>query len=246
MDRRSTARQTAQGILASKAPAPSLAFMRLVPMRLVRIPEAFDHPDWTFDVKHDGFRALAFVRGHRCVLQSRNGNTFTRWPMLCEEIAHAVRATASRRSRSKTNKYGHSVRYRRLRKSLRPSDSIQTVSPSITASLDVDHQQRGVGRLLLKTAGVMLLERGSHVWLLRRETIAQRHTLSHKRRLRASNGRQYKKSVSTDQQSYKAISRAIMDEDFELHPLSVELLTSVFVDPELSLPSHPQGFVRLP
>jgi bifunctional non-homologous end joining protein LigD len=67
--------------------------MRFRPMPLVRIPEAFNHPDWTFEVKHDGFRALAFVRGHLCVLQSRNGSTFTRWPMLCEEIAHAIRAT---------------------------------------------------------------------------------------------------------------------------------------------------------
>jgi hypothetical protein len=34
------------------------------PMPLVRIPEPFDHPDWLFELKHDGFRAVAYVDGH--------------------------------------------------------------------------------------------------------------------------------------------------------------------------------------
>jgi len=34
------------------------------PMRLLRIPEPFDHPDWIFEPKMDGFRALAHVKGH--------------------------------------------------------------------------------------------------------------------------------------------------------------------------------------
>lgn len=42
-------------------------------MPLVRIPEPFDHPDWLFELKHDGFRALAYVEGHQCRLVSRNG-----------------------------------------------------------------------------------------------------------------------------------------------------------------------------
>jgi bifunctional non-homologous end joining protein LigD len=61
-------------------------------MRLLRIPEPFDHPDFLFEPKLDGFRALAHVRGHRCELISRNGYTFKQWPQLAEEIAHAVRA----------------------------------------------------------------------------------------------------------------------------------------------------------
>jgi len=61
-------------------------------MRLLRIPEPFDHPDFIFEPKLDGFRALAHVRGHRCELVSRNGHTFKQWPQLAEEIAHAVRA----------------------------------------------------------------------------------------------------------------------------------------------------------
>jgi len=62
------------------------------PMRLLRIPEPFDHPDFLFEPKLDGFRALAHVRGHRCELVSRNVHVFKSWPQLAEEIAHAVRA----------------------------------------------------------------------------------------------------------------------------------------------------------
>jgi bifunctional non-homologous end joining protein LigD len=73
----------------TQAMAPQPSFR---PMPLVRIPEPFDHPDWLFEVKHDGFRALAHVEGHQCRLVSRNGHTFRQWPHLCEELAHAVKA----------------------------------------------------------------------------------------------------------------------------------------------------------
>ena len=60
-------------------------------MRLLRIPEPFDYLDWLYEVKFDGFRALAHVTGHHCQLISRNGHAFKTWPYLAEEIAHAVR-----------------------------------------------------------------------------------------------------------------------------------------------------------
>jgi bifunctional non-homologous end joining protein LigD len=63
----------------------------LTPMRLLRIPEPFDHPDFIFEPKLDGFRALAHVRGHHCELTSRNGHRFRQWPQLAEEVAHTVR-----------------------------------------------------------------------------------------------------------------------------------------------------------
>jgi hypothetical protein len=40
--------------------------LRATPMRLLRIPEPFDSPDFIFEPKLDGFRALAHIRGHRC------------------------------------------------------------------------------------------------------------------------------------------------------------------------------------
>ena len=61
-------------------------------MPLLRLPELFDHSDWLFEVKHDGFRALVHIDGHDCALVSRNGHTFKHWPHLCEELAHAVKA----------------------------------------------------------------------------------------------------------------------------------------------------------
>jgi ATP-dependent DNA ligase len=48
----------------------------LTPMRLLRIPEPFDHRDVVFEPKLDGYRALALIRGHRCEPVSRNGHTF--------------------------------------------------------------------------------------------------------------------------------------------------------------------------
>jgi hypothetical protein len=65
---------------------------RYSPMRLLRIPEPFDHPDFLFEPKIDGFRALAYVPGDRCELVSRRarrqpvaaarGGTRARGPLL--------------------------------------------------------------------------------------------------------------------------------------------------------------------
>lgn len=60
-------------------------------MPLVRIAEPFDDPDWIYELKLDGFRALAQINGHRCRLTSRRGHTFKQWDVLCEAMAHAVR-----------------------------------------------------------------------------------------------------------------------------------------------------------
>ena len=61
-------------------------------MPLVRIPELFDHADWLFEIKLDGFRALAHVEGHHCRLVSRRGHVFKKWDVLCTEIASALNA----------------------------------------------------------------------------------------------------------------------------------------------------------
>ena len=66
------------------------AIVPLWPMRLLRIPEAFDHPDWLFELKLDGFRTLAFLDGHHCRFVSRSAHPL-KFPELAEELAHAVR-----------------------------------------------------------------------------------------------------------------------------------------------------------
>lgn len=50
---------------------PTAAY--ICPMRLFRVFEPFDHPDWLFEVKMGGFPALAHVERNRCQVISRNG-----------------------------------------------------------------------------------------------------------------------------------------------------------------------------
>jgi bifunctional non-homologous end joining protein LigD len=45
-------------------------------MPLGRRAEPFDHPEWIFELKYDGFRALAHIKSVRCQLISRNRNPF--------------------------------------------------------------------------------------------------------------------------------------------------------------------------
>src|SRR5262249_29378041 len=59
------------------------------------IAAPFDHDDWLFELKLDGFRALVDIDGHRCTLISRRGQTFKHWPMLADELAHAVRCDSA-------------------------------------------------------------------------------------------------------------------------------------------------------
>ncbi|SRR6266568_2146830 len=46
------------------------------PMLLARKAEPFNHPEFIFEPKYDGFRALAIIRDGDCTLMSRNGNAF--------------------------------------------------------------------------------------------------------------------------------------------------------------------------
>jgi len=48
-------------------------------MPLARLQEPFDHPEWLYEVKNDGFRALAYIAEGQARLVSRNGNAFKRF-----------------------------------------------------------------------------------------------------------------------------------------------------------------------
>ena len=50
--------------------------MAFQPMPLLRRPAPFDHPEWIFELKYDGFRSLAVIQNGRTQLISRNGNPF--------------------------------------------------------------------------------------------------------------------------------------------------------------------------
>jgi len=59
-------------------------------MPLVRQREPFSRPDWLFEIKHDGFRALAYIENGSARLLSRNGNWFKSFPVLCDSLASDV------------------------------------------------------------------------------------------------------------------------------------------------------------
>jgi hypothetical protein len=73
-------------------------------MRLLRIPEPFDHPYWLYEVKFDGFRALAHVNGHHCQLVSRNGRVFKSSPYLAGERSVTMAKYSGQRAYDRVRK----------------------------------------------------------------------------------------------------------------------------------------------
>jgi bifunctional non-homologous end joining protein LigD len=56
-------------------------------MPLARLAEPFDHSDFIFEPKLDGFRALAYLEEGACRLVSRNRNAFKTFEPLAKAIA---------------------------------------------------------------------------------------------------------------------------------------------------------------
>ena len=60
---------------------------RIVPMMARLTDKPFDHPDWIFENKWDGFRAIAEVEKGKTELYSRSGNSFkTQYPQLVKAL----------------------------------------------------------------------------------------------------------------------------------------------------------------
>jgi bifunctional non-homologous end joining protein LigD len=65
----------------------------IYPMLATSITEPFDGADWLFEIKWDGYRAVAFIEAGRVRLVSRNQNELThRYPEL-KDLAKFVKAT---------------------------------------------------------------------------------------------------------------------------------------------------------
>jgi ATP-dependent DNA ligase len=60
-------------------------------MRLTRVGEPFDHPDFLFELKWDGWRCLANIEDG-VTLYSRNGNVYKRFDDLKGDLTRAVNA----------------------------------------------------------------------------------------------------------------------------------------------------------
>jgi bifunctional non-homologous end joining protein LigD len=65
----------------------TMALPRVQPIRPTWRKDPFDHADWLFDMKADGFRGLCYVEQGRNRLISRNWNTFDRFAGLADEVA---------------------------------------------------------------------------------------------------------------------------------------------------------------
>jgi len=59
-------------------------------MTLTRRAQPFSHPDWLFEIKHDGFRSLAYLKTGQCQLVSRKGYVYKRFGELTEQIASSL------------------------------------------------------------------------------------------------------------------------------------------------------------
>src|SRR5438477_11355270 len=60
------------------------------PMPLLKRAAPFDDPDWIYDLKMDGFRALAVVEHGRAHLLSRNGHPFASFSAVAESISDSL------------------------------------------------------------------------------------------------------------------------------------------------------------
>jgi bifunctional non-homologous end joining protein LigD len=59
-------------------------------MPLRRRKSAFNHSDFIFEIKYDGFRALAVIEHGRAQLLSRNGHPFASFSALAESISDSL------------------------------------------------------------------------------------------------------------------------------------------------------------
>jgi bifunctional non-homologous end joining protein LigD len=60
------------------------------PMPLLKRPAPFDDPAWVFELKYDGFRALAVIEHGRAELISGNGYPFASFSALAESISDCL------------------------------------------------------------------------------------------------------------------------------------------------------------
>jgi len=59
-------------------------------MPLLKRAAPFDDPAWIFELKYDGFRALAVIENGRAQLPSRNGHPFASFSALAESISDSL------------------------------------------------------------------------------------------------------------------------------------------------------------
>ena len=61
------------------------------PMVLVEAKAAFDDPDFVFEAKLDGFRAVAYIQGGQCELISRKKHAYRAFDGLARELGASIK-----------------------------------------------------------------------------------------------------------------------------------------------------------
>ena len=64
-------------------------------MELIQKSTPFDHAEWIYEVKHDGFRSLAYVQNGTCTLGSRNENDYKRFADVHEALPKQIHAMSA-------------------------------------------------------------------------------------------------------------------------------------------------------
>ena len=65
---------------------------RVEPVIPVLHPAAFDHPDWYFEPKYDGFRGILSITPTTVTLHSKRGRLLTRFGEFSEEVRDQLRS----------------------------------------------------------------------------------------------------------------------------------------------------------
>jgi bifunctional non-homologous end joining protein LigD len=82
-------RKREEGAEAGRAPAAAARYTPMLATLAEDIPRG---AGWVFEVKWDGYRAVATIAGGEAVLTSRNGNDLTaRFPSVAKEVAKAIK-----------------------------------------------------------------------------------------------------------------------------------------------------------
>jgi bifunctional non-homologous end joining protein LigD len=70
-------------------------FPKFNPIIPVHRPDIFDSSDWVYEIKYDGFRALAYVDQGRCRFVSRKGNEMKRFEQLSSAIGKVLKVKSA-------------------------------------------------------------------------------------------------------------------------------------------------------
>ena len=109
-------------------------FLDYAVAELTSLLDAFGHDDFAFELKHDGFRSLAYITPEHCRLVSRKSTTYRAFPDLTESLCSLGRSVVLDGEIVNLNGDGRSQFYDTMRRGTGAvftmcSDAIVAMSP---------------------------------------------------------------------------------------------------------------------